>query len=148
MAAPRQHHRRNQFAQSHQGVQSGIADASRHPLSSGVRSRHFVFFSKAIPAVGDTNADTDEVERYGDNVILVAINLDPFSTHSAHIEVPLWGFGLADDAQIDVEDLVHDTHFRWHGKHQQVTLDPFTLPFAIWRLSSTRSTGSPRSAGA
>lgn len=70
-------------------------------------------------------------------MILVAVNLDPHATHSAQIEVPLWEFGLTDDASIAVEDLMHGHRFAWHGKTQTITLDPHALPFSIWRIASS-----------
>ena len=38
--------------------------------------------------------------------LLIALNLDPHHPQGAHFEVPLWEFGLPDDASIGVEDLV------------------------------------------
>jgi starch synthase (maltosyl-transferring) len=85
---------------------------------------NILYFSKA----------TRDGERFGDNVLLVAINLDPFAAHDSEIELPLWEFGLPDDGALAVEDLVRDTHFTWRGKRQHIRLDPFELPFAIWRV--------------
>jgi starch synthase (maltosyl-transferring) len=80
---------------------------------------------------------TEPIDRHdllGDNVILVAINLDPFAAHESDIELPLWEFGLPDDGALDADDLIGGGHFVWHGKHQHIRLDPFDLPFAIWRI--------------
>ena len=70
-----------------------------------------------------------------DNVVLVAVSLDPYSAQEADIEVPLWSFGLGDDASLAVEDLVRGTRFTWTGKIQHIRLDPRELPYSIWRLS-------------
>src|SRR5581483_4750746 len=69
-----------------------------------------------------------------DNVILVAINLDPYHAQEAVIEIPLWEWKLPDHASIAVTDLIGGARFRWTGKHQRIRLDPYQLPFAIWRL--------------
>jgi len=69
-----------------------------------------------------------------DNVILVAINLDPYHAQEAVIEIPLWEWKLPDHASIGVTDLVGGARFQWTGKHQRIRLDPYQLPFAIWRL--------------
>ena len=69
-----------------------------------------------------------------DNAILVAVNLDPQHAQAVHFEVPLWRFGLDDQATIGVEDLVSEQRFAWTGKVQHAWLDPNTNPFAIWRL--------------
>jgi starch synthase (maltosyl-transferring) len=74
-------------------------------------------------------------------IILVAVNLDPFSAQSANIEVPLWEFGLPDHASIAVEDLMRGHRFSWQGKSQTIELDPREIPFSIWRIAATE--GAP-----
>jgi starch synthase (maltosyl-transferring) len=69
-----------------------------------------------------------------DNAVLVAVNLDPHHAQGCQFEVPLWKFGLADDAGIEVEDLVTGARFTWTGKIQHLWLDPRERPYAIWRL--------------
>ncbi|MFW5833477.1 MAG: maltotransferase domain-containing protein [Pseudomonadota bacterium] len=69
-----------------------------------------------------------------DNAVMVAVNLDPHTAQGCQFEVPLWKFGLADDASIDVEDLVTGARFTWNGKVQHLWLDPRERPYAIWRL--------------
>ena len=68
------------------------------------------------------------------NAVLIAISLDPFNVQDAEIEIPLWRFGLADDASLAAEDLMREHHFVWHGKRQIVRLNPQEQPFCIWRI--------------
>jgi starch synthase (maltosyl-transferring) len=70
-----------------------------------------------------------------EDMILVAVSLDPHHAQEAAFEVPLWEWGLADDASIAVEDLMRQQQFVWTGKVQHLRLDPAELPFAIWRLT-------------
>lgn len=87
------------------------------------------------------NAGNDQVLVYGKRVpgaqdmVLVAVSLDPHHPQEASFEIPLWEWKLADDGAIDVEDLVRGDRFSWHGKMQHLRLDPSILPFAMWRLS-------------
>jgi starch synthase (maltosyl-transferring) len=67
------------------------------------------------------------------NVVLVAISLDPGTAQEADIELPLWKFGLSDSDTLRAEDLIRDGEVVWRGKHQRIRLDP-ELPFAIWRI--------------
>jgi starch synthase (maltosyl-transferring) len=90
-------------------------------------SEHILVFIKATMPV-------DSCQSYGDNVVLVAINLDPRNTHETTIEIPIWEFGLSDDGEIDADDLVSGTRVTWRGKHQYLRLDPFACPFSIWRI--------------
>lgn len=90
------------------------------------------------------NAFKDDVLYFGkragraEEIILVAVNLDPHNARSAQIEVPLWEFGLPDDASVSVEDLMQGHRFIWQGKNQPIHLDTQVSPFAIWRISPLR----------
>jgi starch synthase (maltosyl-transferring) len=83
----------------------------------------------------------DQVLLYGKRLpnqmemILVAVNLDPFHARDVTIEVPVWEWQRPDNATIKVSDLMRDTVFTWHGKLQRLRLDPAELPFAIWRIT-------------
>ncbi|TFW10082.1 alpha-1,4-glucan--maltose-1-phosphate maltosyltransferase, partial [Oxalobacteraceae bacterium OM1] len=90
-------------------------------------NENILFFLKATPPA-------DTCERFGDNVVLVAINLDPYHAHEATLELPLWEFGLPDDGNLELDDLLQHRHLTWHGKHQHLRLDPFVSPYAIWRV--------------
>jgi starch synthase (maltosyl-transferring) len=87
------------------------------------------------------NADNGQVLVYGkalpshDDVILVAVSLDPHQAQETGFEIPLWEWQLPDNASLNVEDLVTGRRFAWTGKQQRVRLDPTVLPFSIWRLS-------------
>ncbi len=86
------------------------------------------------------NAWNDHVLYYGkqvapgDEMILVAITLDPHNAQAFDFEVPLWEWGLPDHARVDVHDLVTGGRFHWSGKVQHLELDP-DHPYAIWRLA-------------
>jgi starch synthase (maltosyl-transferring) len=72
------------------------------------------------------------VERQ--NVVLIAISLDPGAPQEADIEIPLWKFGLSDHDTLRAEDLMRERELLWSGKYQRIRLDP-ELPFAIWRVA-------------
>jgi starch synthase (maltosyl-transferring) len=86
-------------------------------------------------------AHDDRVLLYGKRLpnqvemILVAVNLDPFHARDVTIEVPVWEWQRPDHATMKVSDLMRDTAFTWHGKLQRLRLDPAELPFAIWRIT-------------
>lgn len=73
--------------------------------------------------------------------VLFHVLLDPNNAQEFDFEIPLWEFGLPDDASIEVQDLLHGNHFTWHGKFQRLNLDPHQRPYAIWRLIPP---GAPR----
>jgi starch synthase (maltosyl-transferring) len=87
------------------------------------------------------NAFNDQVMVYGkmtpghEDMILVAVSLDPHGAQEAAFEVPLWEWNLPDDGAVEVEDLMRGHRFVWQGKIQRLRLDPADLPFAIWRIA-------------
>jgi starch synthase (maltosyl-transferring) len=88
------------------------------------------------------SCDNEQVLVYGkalpshEDMIFVAVSLDPHHAQEAAFEIPLWEWRLPDSGTLNVEDLMSGTKWAWHGKHQRVRLDPAGLPFAIWRLWS------------
>lgn len=83
-------------------------------------------------------ADNDKVLAYGrqtgNDFILIHVNLDPHHPQTFEFEVPLWEFGLPDEASVEVRDLIHGNSFTWHGKRHWLELEPHTRPYAIWQL--------------
>ncbi|HZK91792.1 MAG TPA: maltotransferase domain-containing protein [Stellaceae bacterium] len=79
-----------------------------------------LYFSKATPDL--------------QNVVLVAVNLDPRFPQECDIEIPLWLWGLPDAASVAVTDLMDGHSFTWSGKVQHIRLDPAIMPFAVWRI--------------
>jgi starch synthase (maltosyl-transferring) len=69
-----------------------------------------------------------------DNVILVAISLDPWQPQETSYELPLWKWGLPDHATVLVDDLIAESSATWRGKYHTLRLDPNSLPYAIWRI--------------
>lgn len=112
--------RLNLIRRSHRALQSHLGLTFYNAFNDNI-----LYFGKRVPGSRE--------------IILVAVNLDPFSAQSAAVEVPLWEFGLADDATVEVGDLMRGHRFRWHGKTQTIHLDPSDTPFSIWRLSAPES---------
>ncbi|MBB4659060.1 maltotransferase domain-containing protein [Parvularcula dongshanensis] len=65
--------------------------------------------------------------------LLFAVTFDYHGDQRAPCELPLWEFGLPDDASIDAQDLVTGSSFTWHGKMQDITLGP-DRPYAAFQL--------------
>jgi starch synthase (maltosyl-transferring) len=86
-------------------------------------------------------AFNDQVLLYGKrtpgdrDMILVAVSLDPHGVQETAIEIPLWEWGLPDDAALAATDLMRGHRFVWSGKRQIIRLDPADLPFAIWQVA-------------
>jgi starch synthase (maltosyl-transferring) len=70
----------------------------------------------------------------GDNLILVAVSLDPNYTQGSWIELDLEELGLEPDQQFQVHDLLTGARFLWQGARNFVQLDPHQVPAHILRL--------------
>ncbi|MFB9970194.1 hypothetical protein ACFFMP_09265 [Pseudoroseomonas cervicalis] len=70
----------------------------------------------------------------GENIVLVAVSMDPNQPLETHFELPQTGLGLPPGAGLLAEDLIHGGEEAWHGTHRHVRLDPHSMPFAIWRI--------------
>ncbi|MGP0015708.1 alpha-1,4-glucan--maltose-1-phosphate maltosyltransferase [Pseudomonas sp.] len=87
------------------------------------------------------NAWNDNILYFGkrtadlESFILVAVSLDPHNAQEAHFELPLWEFGLPDDAATHGEDLMNGHTWTWYGKTQWMRIEPWHQPFGIWRIT-------------
>jgi starch synthase (maltosyl-transferring) len=85
------------------------------------------------------SCDNDNIlvyaKRAGDNVILVAANMDPFHPQEAAIQVPLDYVAVADGDPYAAQDLLTGQTETWSALWRHIRLDPAFNPAAIWRLS-------------
>jgi starch synthase (maltosyl-transferring) len=68
------------------------------------------------------------------NIILVAVNLDPFHTQSGWVTVPIKDLGIPAEEPYLVHELLSDDKFIWHGEKNYVQLDPQVSPAHIFRV--------------
>jgi starch synthase (maltosyl-transferring) len=89
----------------------------------GIRFHHIdndqiLFFTKTTPEE--------------DNIVLVAISLDPHATQSGTLDLPTGQWPWAGDS-LSVEDLFNEGRFELRGNRQHIALTP-ERPFLVWRL--------------
>jgi starch synthase (maltosyl-transferring) len=68
------------------------------------------------------------------DLILVAVNLDPHHTQSAWLNLPLEEFALNEERSYMVHDLLGDDKFIWQGARNLMEFDPQVLPARIFHL--------------
>ncbi|WP_296719854.1 alpha-1,4-glucan--maltose-1-phosphate maltosyltransferase [Erythrobacter sp.] len=105
----------NRLRRSHPALQT-----HRNTIFLPAHNDNIIYYAKPAPD--------------GDEMILVAVNLDPHGAHGCEFEVPLWKLGLPDDGEVAVEDLASGASFRWQGKVQSLHLTPDD-PYRIWRIA-------------
>jgi starch synthase (maltosyl-transferring) len=66
------------------------------------------------------------------NIIIVAVNLDPYHTHSAWVKIQLKDIGLDTEKPYQVHDLLDDSRYLWSGQRNFVQLNPLHVPAHIF----------------
>jgi starch synthase (maltosyl-transferring) len=90
------------------------------------------------------SADSPHVLFYGkataarDNLILVAVNLDPFAAHEATLRMPLADLGVGPDETYELHELLGGDRRLVRGDTHRVTLDPQSAPALIYRVGRWR----------
>lgn len=104
---------------------------------------------KDMPALQDTynisfnETDSDQLLSYtkidadGRDIILVVVSLNARSTVSGWVRVPLWRLGLQDGQRMILQDLITNVEYQWEREWNYVELDPYRLPFHLFRLIKT-----------
>jgi starch synthase (maltosyl-transferring) len=69
------------------------------------------------------------------NVIMIAVNLDPFRKQSGFVSVPLAEIGLHENLEFFPEDQLTGNRFKWKGEWNYVELDPAIIPAHIMKLT-------------
>jgi starch synthase (maltosyl-transferring) len=70
----------------------------------------------------------------GDNLILVAINLDPTQEQAGWIDLDLKQLVIPHNENFEIEDLLTGVHYHWHDRSNYVALNPDVMPAHIFRL--------------
>jgi len=69
-----------------------------------------------------------------DNIVLIAVNLDPSHPQTAWVDVPVDHLGLGEDQPYEVHDLLTGERFLWHGRRNYVALDPAVRVAHVFRV--------------
>jgi starch synthase (maltosyl-transferring) len=70
------------------------------------------------------------------NLILVAVNLDPYHVQSGWVTLPVADFGIPPHETYVVEDLLGGGTYRWQGGvRNYIELSPHTVPAHVFRVS-------------
>jgi starch synthase (maltosyl-transferring) len=87
------------------------------------------------------DSDDENILFYGkmaagkDNLVFIAVNLDPFQTHESLVRIPVEEFGIGLNEKYMVEELISGTTYLWTGEEQHITLDPDIEPAVILRIA-------------
>jgi starch synthase (maltosyl-transferring) len=74
----------------------------------------------------------------GDDALVTAVNLDPWTPREARIALPLEALGFGADESYALVELLAETRALGRGPALEVRLDPARNPAAIWRVERWR----------
>ena len=74
------------------------------------------------------------------NVLIVAVNLDPFHTQSAHVKIPIKKAGIKPGVPYAIHDLLSGDRYQWQKEWNYVQLNPQEMPAHIFRVEQQRET--------
>lgn len=86
------------------------------------------------------SAENENILFYGkmtralDNIILVALTLDPYNPQDTFINVPVQEFGWLEGDTFQVHDLLTGERFLWRGSRNYIKLNPHERPAHIFRV--------------
>lgn len=68
------------------------------------------------------------------DIFLVVVNLDPNNRHSGFVQLPRERLRLHGAINVKLHDLMTDEHYTWTQEWNYVELDPFKMPFHLFKL--------------
>lgn len=74
-----------------------------------------------------------------DSIFLIVVNLDPHARHSGYVQIPMEALKLQWPINIKLHDLVTDEHYTWTQEWNYVELDPYVMPFHLFKLEMHES---------
>jgi starch synthase (maltosyl-transferring) len=106
------------------------------------RALHFYDNLRFYPAENDAILFYGKATVARDNIILIAVNLDPAQLQSCFVHVPLEDFELREDEAYQMHDLLTDARYIWHGRRNYIELNPHLEQAAhVFRLRRAAGNG-------
>ncbi|MGV8877699.1 MAG: alpha-1,4-glucan--maltose-1-phosphate maltosyltransferase [Sphingobacteriaceae bacterium] len=68
------------------------------------------------------------------NRLIIAVNLDPFHTQGAYVNIPIKELGIKPDQHYTVTDLLSGAKYHWVGEVNYVALNPYEMPAHILKI--------------
>ena len=73
------------------------------------------------------------------NQVLAAVNMNPYHTQEAVLQLSPEQLGLPWHSAIELEDLLTGERYTWHGSRHYVRIDPFKQPGHLFRITNPRN---------
>ena len=92
--------------------------------------RSLRFHAVDNPEIICFSKQTEDLE----NVIVVAVNLDPHYTQSGWVDLAMEELGLRPEQPFQMHELLTNARYLWHGARNYVQLNPQSVPAQIFRV--------------
>jgi starch synthase (maltosyl-transferring) len=73
------------------------------------------------------------------NIFLIVVNLDAHSKQMGFVQIPKAKLKLGEHINLKLHDLVTDEHYTWTQEWNYVSLDPYKIPFHIFKIEVHQS---------
>ncbi|HYG17789.1 MAG TPA: alpha-1,4-glucan--maltose-1-phosphate maltosyltransferase [Ohtaekwangia sp.] len=69
------------------------------------------------------------------DMLLIVVNLDAHARQSGYVQIPRQRLQLGEHINLKLHDLMTDEHYTWTQEWNFVEIDPFKLPFHLFKIS-------------
>jgi starch synthase (maltosyl-transferring) len=69
------------------------------------------------------------------DIMLIVVNLDQHAKQSGYVQLPKERLRLKEYVNVKLHDLITDEHYTWTQEWNYVELDPYILPFHMFKLT-------------
>lgn len=103
-----------------------------------IRKEHIALQDTNNILFAETNDDNIicymKADKDRKDIMIIAVNLDPYNTHSCMVKLPLYRLGMSYDEPYTLHDLLSGDTFQWKGDWNYVSLDPYDMPAHIFTV--------------
>jgi len=80
------------------------------------------------------NVENPNIVENLSDIMLVVVNLDPYNRQWGYIQLPKEKLRLGDRVNVKLHDLVTDEHYTWAQEWNYAEVDPYKMPFHLFKL--------------
>lgn len=73
------------------------------------------------------------------SIILAVVNMDTNNRQGGFVQMPLEKMGVTGSVNLKLHDLITDDRYTWAGEWNYVELDPFNMPFHLFKIEIKES---------
>lgn len=107
-----------------------LLNRARHNHSALQSTWNIRFCAIENPAIIAYVKSTEDLS----DIIFVVVNLDPHARQTGYVQLPLEHLKVSGGFRISLHDIIMDEHYTWTQEWNYVELDPYKMPFHLFKL--------------